>query len=281
MLVLVAVRLFERAGRRHRKQLETIAAAAQRMGDGDRDVGARCGPQRDRTRRRLARTARARPARPRSRARAVRLPGQPRPAQSIDRDRHLRGRVAARRALASACRAAADDRGRGLAPRRHGRRPARARPYARAGPAHPARPHGCSRGGRRCRRGSQSEGGAQARPAARAGRLRACAAGRTANAPGARQPPRQRDPPRGDRSPRRARLEARERSRGVGRGRWPWHRSRAAAAAVRCLRAGIGAQRRCRDGTLDGARDRRGARRRRQRPHVGRARVRASRCACH
>lgn len=38
MLVLVAVRLFERAGRRHRKQLETIAAAAQRMGDGDRDV---------------------------------------------------------------------------------------------------------------------------------------------------------------------------------------------------------------------------------------------------
>jgi signal transduction histidine kinase len=38
VLVLVAVRLFERAGRRHRKQLETIAAAAQRMGDGDRDV---------------------------------------------------------------------------------------------------------------------------------------------------------------------------------------------------------------------------------------------------
>jgi signal transduction histidine kinase len=38
VLVFVAVRLFERAGRRHRKQLEHIAAAAQRMGDGDRDV---------------------------------------------------------------------------------------------------------------------------------------------------------------------------------------------------------------------------------------------------
>jgi two-component system sensor histidine kinase BaeS len=38
LLVLVGVRLFERAGRRHRKQLETIALAAQRMGDGDRDV---------------------------------------------------------------------------------------------------------------------------------------------------------------------------------------------------------------------------------------------------
>ena len=38
VLAFVAVRLFERAGRRHRKQLETIAAAAQRMGDGDRDV---------------------------------------------------------------------------------------------------------------------------------------------------------------------------------------------------------------------------------------------------
>ena len=35
VLVLVGVRLFERAGRRHRKQLETIALAAQRMGDGD------------------------------------------------------------------------------------------------------------------------------------------------------------------------------------------------------------------------------------------------------
>ena len=38
VLVLVGVRLFERAGRRHRKQLETIAAAAQRIGDGERDV---------------------------------------------------------------------------------------------------------------------------------------------------------------------------------------------------------------------------------------------------
>ena len=38
VLVLVAVRLFERAGRRHRKALETIAAAARRMGDGERDV---------------------------------------------------------------------------------------------------------------------------------------------------------------------------------------------------------------------------------------------------
>jgi len=38
VLVLVGVRLFERAGRRHRKQLETIADAAQRIGDGDRDV---------------------------------------------------------------------------------------------------------------------------------------------------------------------------------------------------------------------------------------------------
>jgi two-component system, OmpR family, sensor kinase len=36
--VLVGVRLFERAGRRHRKQLETIFEAAERMGDGDRDV---------------------------------------------------------------------------------------------------------------------------------------------------------------------------------------------------------------------------------------------------
>ncbi len=32
------MRLFERAGRRHRKALETIAAAARRMGDGERDV---------------------------------------------------------------------------------------------------------------------------------------------------------------------------------------------------------------------------------------------------
>jgi signal transduction histidine kinase len=38
VLVLVGVRLFERAGRRHRKQLETIMLAAQRMGDGERDV---------------------------------------------------------------------------------------------------------------------------------------------------------------------------------------------------------------------------------------------------
>ena len=38
VLVLVGVRLFERAGRRHRKQLETIMLAAQRIGDGDRDV---------------------------------------------------------------------------------------------------------------------------------------------------------------------------------------------------------------------------------------------------
>ena len=38
VLVLVGARLFERAGRRHRKQLETIGDAAQRMGDGDRDV---------------------------------------------------------------------------------------------------------------------------------------------------------------------------------------------------------------------------------------------------
>ncbi|MDX6620965.1 MAG: hypothetical protein QOK36_3351 [Gaiellales bacterium] len=38
VLVLVGVRLFERAGRRHRKQLETIVDAAQRLGHGDRDV---------------------------------------------------------------------------------------------------------------------------------------------------------------------------------------------------------------------------------------------------
>jgi signal transduction histidine kinase len=38
VLVLVGVRLFERAGRRHRKQLETILDAAQRIGDGERDV---------------------------------------------------------------------------------------------------------------------------------------------------------------------------------------------------------------------------------------------------
>ena len=38
VLVLIGARLFERAGRRHRKQLETIGDAAQRMGDGDRDV---------------------------------------------------------------------------------------------------------------------------------------------------------------------------------------------------------------------------------------------------
>jgi signal transduction histidine kinase len=38
VLVLVGVRLFERAGRRHRKQLETIVVAAQRIGDGERDV---------------------------------------------------------------------------------------------------------------------------------------------------------------------------------------------------------------------------------------------------
>lgn len=38
VLVLVGVRLFERAGRRHRKQLETIVIAAQRIGDGERDV---------------------------------------------------------------------------------------------------------------------------------------------------------------------------------------------------------------------------------------------------
>jgi signal transduction histidine kinase len=38
VLVLVGVRLFERAGRRHRKQLETIVVAARRLGDGERDV---------------------------------------------------------------------------------------------------------------------------------------------------------------------------------------------------------------------------------------------------
>ncbi len=43
VLVLVGVRLFERAGRRHRKQLETIVDAAQRIGDGDRDVALTAG----------------------------------------------------------------------------------------------------------------------------------------------------------------------------------------------------------------------------------------------
>ena len=38
VLLLVGVRLFERAGRRHRKQLETIVDAARRLGDGERDV---------------------------------------------------------------------------------------------------------------------------------------------------------------------------------------------------------------------------------------------------
>jgi signal transduction histidine kinase len=38
VLVLVGVRLFERAGRRHRRQLETLEDAAQRIGEGDRDV---------------------------------------------------------------------------------------------------------------------------------------------------------------------------------------------------------------------------------------------------
>jgi signal transduction histidine kinase len=38
VLVLVGVRLFERAGRRHRKHLETIAEAALRIGEGERDV---------------------------------------------------------------------------------------------------------------------------------------------------------------------------------------------------------------------------------------------------
>jgi signal transduction histidine kinase len=44
VLVLVGVRLFERAGRRHREQLETIAVAARRIGDGDRDVTLVTGP---------------------------------------------------------------------------------------------------------------------------------------------------------------------------------------------------------------------------------------------
>jgi signal transduction histidine kinase len=38
VLVLVGARLFERAGRRHRRELETIVVAAQQIGDGDRDV---------------------------------------------------------------------------------------------------------------------------------------------------------------------------------------------------------------------------------------------------
>jgi signal transduction histidine kinase len=38
VLVLVGVRLFERAGSRHRKHLETIVIAAQRIGAGERDV---------------------------------------------------------------------------------------------------------------------------------------------------------------------------------------------------------------------------------------------------
>lgn len=38
VLVLVGVRLFERAGRRHRKHLETIVVAAQRLGAGERDL---------------------------------------------------------------------------------------------------------------------------------------------------------------------------------------------------------------------------------------------------
>ena len=38
VLVLVGVRLFERAGLRHRRQLETIVDAAHRLGEGDRDV---------------------------------------------------------------------------------------------------------------------------------------------------------------------------------------------------------------------------------------------------
>ncbi len=44
-LVLVGVRLFERAGRRHRKQLETIMLAAQKIGEGDRDVALVVRPQ--------------------------------------------------------------------------------------------------------------------------------------------------------------------------------------------------------------------------------------------
>ncbi len=38
VLVLVGVRLFERAGRRHRRQLESIMDAAERIGAGERDV---------------------------------------------------------------------------------------------------------------------------------------------------------------------------------------------------------------------------------------------------
>jgi signal transduction histidine kinase len=44
VLVLVGVRLFERAGRRHREQLETIVDAAERIGEGDRGVALRAGP---------------------------------------------------------------------------------------------------------------------------------------------------------------------------------------------------------------------------------------------
>ena len=90
VLVLVGVRLFERAGRRHRKQLETIVIAAQRIGEGERDVALVAGRSEvGRVAGSLERLA-TRPARSRSRARAVRLAGQPRSAQPAGRDRHVR-----------------------------------------------------------------------------------------------------------------------------------------------------------------------------------------------
>ena len=121
VLVLVGVRLFERAGRRHRKQLETIMLAAQKIGEGDRDVALVAG------RSEVGRVAGS-------------LEQLAHGLRDLDRERglyvsqvshDLRNPLAVigtyasvlrrERALASARREAADDRGRGVAPRGHGR----------------------------------------------------------------------------------------------------------------------------------------------------------------
>ena len=65
VLVLVGVRLFERAGRRHRQHLETIMLAAQQIGDGDRDVALVSGRSEVGRVAGIARGARSRPARSR------------------------------------------------------------------------------------------------------------------------------------------------------------------------------------------------------------------------
>ena len=265
VLVLVGVRLFERAGRRHRKQLETIAAAAQRIGDGERDVALVAG------RSEVGRVAGS-------------LEQLANGLRELDRERglyvsqvshDLRNPLAVIGTYASVLR-----RGERSQPRAAklqtienevsrlalmvddllalGRTHALAMHIQRA-PADVAR----TRARRSCH--GTCTLGPHAGVAARARRSHHGRRGCAAVASGTRQLARQRHSPRTQRGARRARTAVAERA-GTGRGgRRSGHRPAAPAAPLRSVRSGPRPRRQFRHRPLDRARRCRGSWRRRQR----------------